>query len=273
MRLHTFTRKTPATRLCIFITLLSCVALAGCRRGDRTPTQATAPPSQPSQQGAPSPVASLSPHAATPATTPPASAPPQPPEVQDALARVYQNAVTADAGRGMNALTGDFNGDGSEDIAVVVKPDAAHLSELNGETANWIVEDPRRVLSAQEIRPGTQLPPSPPPVKVEAGDTLLAIIHGYTSKGWRNADAKQTYLLKNAVGDEMRAQSVEAARTGNTERRPLPFLRGDLIWQKLSGRSGCIYWTGAKYGWYDSAQTTTPSNVKNSPHAPRNNGR
>lgn len=263
MRLPPFTRKTLATRLCLFVMLLSCAALAGCqRRVEQTATQATAPPPQ-SSQATPAPLASNSPVAATPTPLQVSIAPPQPSEVEGALARVYRDAVVAaDAGRGVNALTADFNGDGSEDIAVVVKPNSAQLSEINSENALWIVVDPQRVSPPQKIRADERLP-TPAPVKVEADDTLLAIIHGYKSAGWRNADAKQTYLLKNAVGEEMKAQLVGAARV-NTDKRPLPLLRGDLIWQKLSGKTGCLYWTGAKYGWYDSPPPP-PSNVKNPP--------
>lgn len=263
MRPQSFKRNAPAGRFCIYVMLLSCAAFAGCRRSERTITQTAAPSSQ-----AVSPAPPVSPSPLTTTTPPgqPSAPPPQPSEVRQALARVYQNALTPDESR--DALTADFNGDGSEDIAVVVKPNAAQLSDINSEYANWIVEDPQRVLPPQEIRPGQPTPTPPAPVKVEAGDTLLAIIHGYESAGWRNADAKQTYLLKNAVGDEMRAQSAEEARRTNTERRPLPFLRGDLIWQKLSGKTGCIFWTGAKYGWHGPARTSAQAKSTNSPPRP-----
>ncbi|HEX8455998.1 MAG TPA: hypothetical protein VF656_01655 [Pyrinomonadaceae bacterium] len=277
MALYLFTRETLAARLCVLVALFYCVALAGCAgSGGTTATQtATSQTTQAAVTTAPpAPLDTLPSPASTPKPSPVRpGTPPQPSEIRDALARAYQNAVTADESRG--ALTADFNGDGSEDIAVIVKPSAAQLSEINHEVANWIVEDPTRVEPPQEIRPGQPTPTPPAPVKVEAGDTLLAIIHGYKSAGWRNADAKQTYLLKNAVGSEMQAQTADEARRANAEhKRPLPFLRGDLIWQKLSGKTGCVYWTGAKYGWYDSprtsAQPSTPAHDKNSParHAP-----
>src|SRR5882762_9588281 len=44
------------------------------------------------------------------------------PEVQAALARIYQDTVTIDVGRSEPVLLGDFNGDGSPDLAVVVRP-------------------------------------------------------------------------------------------------------------------------------------------------------
>jgi len=44
--------------------------------------------------------------------------PPKPSEVQDAVTRVYQKALQVDAGRRPNYIIGDFNGDGSPDLAV-----------------------------------------------------------------------------------------------------------------------------------------------------------
>jgi hypothetical protein len=184
--------------------------------------------------------------------------------VEAVLARVYQTAVTADASGRASALTGDFNGDNSQDIAIIVKPNRAQLSEINSEFSNWILEDPHHVstpLTAARVDQGA----TPPPLRAQAkaGDTLLAIIHGYKSAGWRNADAKQTYLLKNAVGIEMRTQTgTEARKLLKAEAaQNFPSVRGDLIWQILDGKAGCLYWTGAKYGWYDPTQyrpTATP---------------
>src|SRR5438046_1446031 len=43
-------------------------------------------------------------------------------EVEAALARVYQDTVTIDSARSEPSLVGDFNGDGSQDLAVIVRP-------------------------------------------------------------------------------------------------------------------------------------------------------
>ena len=153
----------------------------------------------------------------------------------------------------MQAVVGDFNGDGSSDIAVVVRPDRGRLDDLNSEFANWTLEDPTQVArpdphqfdphqGVQKLKPTAERP------RVAPGDVLLAVIHGYESKGWRNPDARQTYLLKNAVGGEMRAKG------GMDAQREIPKttlrLHGDIIQEKLGGASGFLYWTGAKYGWF-----------------------
>jgi hypothetical protein len=186
--------------------------------------------------------------------------------VEAALARVYQNAVTADAQGRASALTGDFNGDGSQDIALIVKPNRAHLSEINSEFSNWILEDPHHVvtpLTAARVDQGAA--PPPPKAQVKTGETLIAIIHGYKSEGWRNADAKQTYLLINAAGTEMRTQTGTEARRLVKEddaAQHFPNVRGDLICQLLEGKAGCLYWTGAKYGWYDPTQYSGTGKAK-----------
>src|SRR5258708_23804536 len=58
-------------------------------------------------------------------------------EVQDAISRVFKTAVTIDAEQKPAFITGDFNADGSPDIAVIVKPTESMLSEINSEVANW----------------------------------------------------------------------------------------------------------------------------------------
>ena len=264
MHARTFSRNALAPGFYIFIAILSPAIFSGCAGNGEPASTTNAPPStQPAERAlAPSPPIPSPAPAAVAVATP--AAPPQPSEVESALARVYQTAVSADERGRASALTGDFNGDDSQDIAVIVKPNREQLSEINSEVSNWIVEDPRRVRTpplAARVDQGAT--PPPPRAQVEAGDTLLAIIHGFKSEGWRNADAKQTYLLKNAAGTEMRTQ------TGTEERKQfkedaaahhLPYVRGDLICQVLDGKAGCLYWTGAKYAWYD--QTRYPQRAK-----------
>src|SRR5215213_1999396 len=197
--------------------LLSCILITACHRTKVEPanTSAAQPP-EPSASG--------------PAYTPG----PQPTEVElrAALQRNYDDAVSIDANRPTAYVTGDFNGDDSEDVAIVVKPGKGKLDELNSEYANWILEDPHQL---QHTR------------RINGNEVLLAVIHGHERDGWRHAMARQTYLLKNAVGEGFEKQSPQQLSTGS---KSLPVLKGDVIRQKLDGTTGIIFWTGAKYAWH-----------------------
>ena len=160
-------------------------------------------------------------------------------EVNDAVTRVFKNAAAIDAKHEPNFFTGDFNGDDSQDIAVILLPEKEKLAEMNQEFPPWILKDPLSVA----YRPTT-------PLRIAAGDVLLAIIHGYGPTGWRDDQATQTYLLKNAVGLEVKAYPKSDFAKANQGKK-LPRLSGDLIGENLSGKSVYLYFDGAQYSWYD----------------------
>ena len=241
--------RVTASLICILLTVAGSW-LGGCTTPPEQPRSTeTQSRSEPAATAAmPSPQNSVQP--ANNQTVKEASiSPPKPNEIKEAVARVFENVATTDTMRVPNFVIGDFNGDGSEDLAVIVKPNEGMLGQVNSEVANWTLEDPRRVFI-----PGQMSPAQPPtkPIHAEKGDTLLAIIHGVGPKGWRNPEAKQTFLLKNGAGAEMIAQSAKTL-LNNKNKQKLPPLRGDAIQQTISAKSGLLFWTGAKYAWYSTA--------------------
>jgi len=173
-----------------------------------------------------------------------------PADLRECVERVYHDAVNVEGGRPEDYVTGDFNGDGSQDIAVVVRPGRGKLEEINDELANWILEDPRAdplpVVNKPALRPRER----PPRVKVAQGELLLAVIHGHKEDGWRNPAARQTYLLRNAVGGELKKKTrAEALNALSSDGRP-PHLTGDVISETLAREQGFLYWDGAKYIWH-----------------------
>jgi hypothetical protein len=177
----------------------------------------------------------------TPASKP--SAPPNPTEIRDAVARIFGKAATPDSPRNPNFAVGDFNGDGSEDLAVAINANEGSLGDINNELANWSLEDPRNIPNptlTNRVPPGKR-------ARAEKGDTLLAIIHGVGAEGWRAAEAKQTYVLKNGAGSKLQAQSSEAARKASQK---LPTLRGDVLNETIGGKAGFVFWSGARYAWF-----------------------
>jgi hypothetical protein len=159
-------------------------------------------------------------------------------EVQEAVRRVFKEAALLDSSRNPNFVAGDFNGDDSQDIAVILKPAPGKLSEMNEDSPPWILRDLRK--PAQPAMPS----------RITQNEMLLAVMHGFGPDGWRDPQATQTYLLKNAVGSDVKMHSKLEFLTANRSKK-LPRLFGDLIGEVLQGRSGYLYFAEATYSWYD----------------------
>src|SRR5207237_9501508 len=101
-------------------------------------------------------------------------------EVQEAVKRVFKDAAVIDTRYNPNFLTGDFNGDASQDLAVILKP--AKLDQMNEEYPPWLLRDP---LSNQ---------PSRIPLKIDKDETVLAVIHGYGANDWPDPEATQKFV-------------------------------------------------------------------------------
>ena len=221
------------------IVIIGSVVLAGCAK------QASAPISQSVPQKVEEPI---------PAPEPPQNAekldakemaklpPPKPAEIEDATNRVFKSAALLDTSHAPYFLVGDFNGDNSQDIAVVLKPAADKLSEMNQEYPPWMLKDPFNPNLPPQLRKD--------PLRVEENDTLLAVIHGYGPKGWRDPEATQTFLLKNAVGTDIKSQPAQASLAAYPGKKT-PDLMGDTIAEVLGDKSGFLYYSGASYAWYD----------------------
>jgi hypothetical protein len=209
--------------LAVLISALS--FLAGCSKAENPKTEA-APPAVAIHADQPQPMSK--------------QPLPQINEVEATVERVFKDSVLIDRTRKPSFIVGDFNGDSSQDIAVVLKPTPDKLGDLNGEFPNWILRDLSR-----SNQPGS------PRLRVAVNDVLLAVIHGFGPRGWRVPEATQTYLLKNAAGSGLSTQSAKDFVTANQGKR-LPQLRGDVIAEEIGGTSGVLYYSGATYSWYDS---------------------
>lgn len=177
-----------------------------------------------------------------PAATPKSVPPPRPDEINSAVWRVFDKVATADFSRKPAFIVGDFNGDGSEDLAVEIKPNEGQIGEINNHLANWVLENPKNV---------AKRPTQRTPVKAETGEILLAVIHGAGAQGWRDPEARQTYLVKNEGATNMSSQSLKNLQTSR-DKENFPQLRGDVIGETLKGKTGILYWTGAKYAWHQT---------------------
>jgi hypothetical protein len=161
------------------------------------------------------------------------------PEVEEAVRRVFKNAAVVDSTFNPSFITGDFNGDSSQDLAVILKPAPDKLAEMNEQYPSWLLRDP--LLSGNRQRPE---------LNVQERDVLLAIIHGYGENDWRDSQATQTYLLKNVVGSNLSVKSAKEFQSAHNGRR-LPRAQGDLIQETLRGSDGYLYYANSNYSWYD----------------------
>ena len=173
---------------------------------------------------------------ATPVKVDPVAAP-NVSEVEAAVKRVFNDVAIVHPDYKDIHLAGDFNGDLSQDLAVVIKPVPDKLTEMN-ENSRWLLRDPR----------ATHNPIAP--LRVEKDEPLLAVIHGYGSKAWRDPEATQTFVLKNVAGSDMRVHDGKEFVKINSDRK-LPRTHGDLIGEKLRGSEGYLYYNAANYSWYD----------------------
>jgi len=170
--------------------------------------------------------------------------PPTVDDVRDALHRVFGDTLSTTSVN--EFVVGDFNGDQSEDVAVIVRPNPAKIEEVNSQLANWILEDPGHAFLPPEGKSVVHLPPKPAPEQVRKGETLLAIIHGFGVHGWRNPQARQAYLLKNSAGLHVVVSDLPAKLM--TRAGVIPGER-KVISERVRGRNGFIFWTGATYAW------------------------
>jgi hypothetical protein len=160
------------------------------------------------------------------------------PEVEQAVKRVFKDLAVVHPDYRSSFLAGDFNGDLSQDLAVVLKPVPEKLADINEEHPPWLLRDPRMPHSPRES------------LKVEKDEALLAVIHGYGNNDWRDPEATQTFLLKNVVGSGMRVQNgIEFVKNFQGAKKPRP--QGDLIGETLKGSEGYLYYNAATYSWYD----------------------
>jgi hypothetical protein len=160
-------------------------------------------------------------------------------DVHAAVHRVFKDAAVVDTTVNPSFFVGDFNGDASQDLAVVLKPATGRVAELNEEYPPWLLRDPLLVEQAAK-----------PKVSIQQQDVLLAIIHGYGDNDWRDAQATQTFLLKNAVGSNITIKTgKDFAQEHSGKKLPRP--RGDLIAENLRGVNGYLFYASSSYQWYD----------------------
>lgn len=213
-----------------------CAGLAGCTSSNK-PALVENPITAPAAQH--SPAASTNPARKLP--------PPKQAEVQAAFHRVFGDDLIAEFGPG-SFIVGDFNGDDSEDLAVIARPAAGKLESVNSELANWIIQDADKAFIPP---PGKRVvvPPVQERPRISANEGVLAIIHGYGAQGWRNPDARQAYLVKHAAATFAGTAPSLSQKAIRAMKLPV---ETDIIKQVRNSKKGFLFWTGGVYAWHPS---------------------
>jgi hypothetical protein len=184
-------------------------------------------------------------------------------DVQAVVKRVFADTVVLDPEDRRPYIFGDFNADQSQDVAVLLKPVLAKLPQINDPLANWIIQDPHKTFVPPKDKRVVTMPLPPPREAVRAGDTLLALIHGVGPSGFRNPIAIQTFVMRNAVGEDLTVSSASPALRKDAGGLPP---EQNVIAESLNGDTGVLYWTGAGYAWHkESVPVRIASATKKQP--------
>jgi hypothetical protein len=173
--------------------------------------------------------------------------PPTPDEVKAAFQRVFGADLIAQFAS-QDFIVGDFNGDESEDIAIIARPAPGKLDDINNELANWIIQDADKAFIPSPVK-RVVLPPRQERPRIGANEEVLAIIHGFGPKGWRNPDARQAYLVKHAAATFLGTAPSISQKAIRMMKLPV---ETEIIRQVRNNKKGFLFWTGGLYAWHPS---------------------
>lgn len=216
----------------LIVTLLAIALIAACRKSTPSAESREAPPQSPAVQA-------ITPAPASASSRP--STPPQPAEIEEVVKRIFGGSAIA--GPAPQLITGDFNGDGYEDIAFTLRASKEIVQENASGLANWITEDPAHVNLPALGKSVQPLPPATPPVRLHAGESLTAVVHGIGPRGWRDPQARQTFVLVGNLPANPTALPISKFPALANDPRFIHAQR-----QIICGEGKrCLFWTGA---WY-----------------------
>jgi hypothetical protein len=178
----------------------------------------------------------------------PTLAPPTAEEAASALKRVFGEDLVPEKGSRPTFIAGDFNGDDSQDLAVIVRPAPGKLADINSELANWIIQDANSFFIPPSGVHVVPLPAKSDP-KAAEGEELLAIIHGHGPQGWRSPDSRQAYLVKHAAATFLGKSPSIGQKSIRMMHLPV---KTEIIEEMRSNKKGFLFWTGQAYAWHPS---------------------
>jgi hypothetical protein len=202
------------------------------------------------KQSAPRNVEKPIPVMALPAAKPPEGPsnlpPPTQEEVAGAIQSIFGNDLLLQHEARSAFIAGDFNGDNSQDLAIIVRATPGKLADINSEFANWIIQDADHFFVPPSGQHVVKLP-QPVAPKVTEGEELLAIIHGDGPQGWRSSSARQAYLVKHGAATLLGKSPSIAQKSIRMMHLPV---HTEIIEELRHNKKGFLFWTGAQYAWH-----------------------
>ncbi|HWC16610.1 MAG TPA: hypothetical protein VG498_06330 [Terriglobales bacterium] len=132
-------------------------------------------------------------------------------------------------------LTGDFNGDGIEDVVFV----ATSHGGFQAESGQFRVVDP----SSSYFGMGDPKITSQFSSKYPGGPRYLLIIHGSGKEAWRAKEPKERFVVINLAFDHL--------SVGHVKRKKKIF--NDIGIEETGILNSFLYWNGRKYQWQPGA--------------------
>jgi len=132
-------------------------------------------------------------------------------------------------------LTGDFNGDGIEDVAFVVTSHGA----LQTDSSRFRVIDP----SSEYFGIGDPKITSQFAAQYPGGSRYLLIIHGMGKEAWRVKEPKERFVLINVNFDRISVGHMEKKKK----------VMDDIDLEETGVLSSFLYWNGRRYKWQPGA--------------------
>lgn len=169
-------------------------------------------------------------------------------QVEDAVHRVFGDVLVIDRSAQPDFIVGDFNGDGSEDLAVIARAAAGKTDAINNELANWIIRDTDKVFVPPANEHVVKVP-DVTPQRVQTGERVLAVIHGFGPNGWRDPASRQAQILKHPPSV---IRGKAASSSENAIRALRLTVQSEIIKGSRGEKSGYLFWTGSIYAWHTS---------------------